>query len=108
MFELIATNEILGSMVPSASASERDTVVKSLDAEVVFVVNTDSAMNLTLPYYSGVEEALAKAVPDSEASDIIGGEVGFSIAAALVLGGSSVAIGSIAIGMGARDAAGLK
>ena len=105
MYKLIGTNEILGSLAKSVSEDQFQAIINDVKAEVITVSNSVNEVHLTLPYYAEVEDTIAEAISDVDTSEIVGGEVGFSIAAAITIGTASLAIGGIALGMGGRDIA---
>ena len=100
MFKLIGTNEILGAFASSLDEDEQHAIINDIEAEVITVENTDDEVHLALPYYSGVEDAIAKAISDTEANDVAGGEIGIAIAIALGV----LSITSLGAGMAVEKA----
>ena len=78
------------------------------DIAVNTVENTNSQINLTLPYYSLVDEVSAQALTDSSIEDAAGGfEIFFSIGTAVTViagtlfgAGAAAAVGGAAISVG--------
>ncbi len=103
MTNLILTNEIAGAMAPTVSASDRDAVIKAIGADVAFVDNTNGEVNLCLPYYASLDNVVSSEITDADITDIIGGEIGVSIALTVVGIGAAAAFfgGGAAISIGA-------
>ena len=103
MANVILTNEIAGAMAPTVSASDRDAVINAIGADVVFVDNTNGEVNLCLPFYASLDNVISSEITDVDITNVIGGEIGISIAltavgigaaAAFFGGGAAIAIGA--------------
>ena len=88
MPNVVGTYEILGAMCPTISESELEEIIAGIDTEVKLVCNTDSEINLTLPYYNSLG-SVAESISDSDIDeiDVAGGEVAATIA---VIAGAAV------------------
>lgn len=96
--KIALTFEILGAFVPLASQDEIDQTAQNLNIDVNFVSNSNNEVNLTLPFYSDLEEVVARALNEQEAKDVAGGEfiIASIVSLVAVVGGTAALAGGVA------------